>query len=136
MIDDERGSILPLVIGYAALAIAIVLVCVNAISLFVAQKRIDALADAAALAASDGFEIVVDGDDVGIRLDHAAARGQAEQVVGAAAVDAALVSVDTTDGSTARATVTTQWEPFLLAAFVPEGVDLAATATSRAALAG
>lgn len=136
MIEDERGSILPLVIGYAALALAIVLVCVNAISLFLAQKRIDALADAAALAASDGFEIVVDGDDVGIRLDRAAARGQAEQVIGAAVVDAALVRVDTTDGSTARATVTTQWEPFLLTAFVPDGVALAATATSRAALAG
>ena len=54
--NDERGSILPLALGYAVIAIAVILICANAVELFLAQKRVDALADAAALAASDGFD--------------------------------------------------------------------------------
>ncbi|WP_156761987.1 pilus assembly protein TadG-related protein [Microbacterium karelineae] len=134
--SDETGSVLPLIVGYATLALAVVLLCVNATSLFLAQKRIDALADAAALAASDGFDIVVAGDQVTLQLDPDAARSQAEEVIAVSPVEAELAALDAVGGSTARATVASTWEPFLLAVFVPDGVALTATGTSRAALAG
>ncbi|GGD36842.1 hypothetical protein GCM10010915_16920 [Microbacterium faecale] len=134
--DDERGSILPLTIGYAVLALAIVLVSVNAISLFVAQKRVDALADASALAASDGFEIIAEESGAAIVLDHGKAAALAEDIVAVSPVDAHLVELTTTDGSTARAIVSIVWHPFLVSAFLPGEVMLTGTATSRASLAG
>ena len=36
---DDEGSILPLTIGYALLAIVLILVCVDATSLYLAHKR-------------------------------------------------------------------------------------------------
>ncbi|HJB63634.1 MAG TPA: hypothetical protein H9769_08005 [Candidatus Microbacterium pullistercoris] len=134
--DDERGSILPLTIGYAVLALAIVLVSVNAISLFVAQKRVDALADASALAASDGFEIVAEESGAAIVLDHGQAAALAEDIVSVSPVEAHLVELTTLDGSTARATVSIAWRPFLVSTFLPGEVVLTGTATSRASLAG
>ena len=56
---DDEGSVLLLTLGYAVLAIAVILVCVDATSLYLAQKRLDALADAAALAGADGFTLAV-----------------------------------------------------------------------------
>src|SRR5690606_2009260 len=97
--DDERGSVLPLVAGYAALGLAVTLVAINALSLFVAQKRVDALADAAALAASDGFEIVAGDAGPSIRLDPATAARQAQEVLDVAPGDAVLVGVDTASES-------------------------------------
>jgi len=133
---DERGSVLPLILIYLLLGIALTLVCANAVSLMTAQKRTDALADAAALAASDGFEIVPDADGAAIRLDPALARSQAEEVLAVSPVDARLAEISTIADSTARAVVTTTWHPILLSVFVPDGVVLDATGTSRASLAG
>ena len=61
--DDDEGSVLLLTLGYALLAIALVLVCVDATSLYLTQKRADAAADAAALAGADGFTLTVSGLD-------------------------------------------------------------------------
>lgn len=134
--DDDRGSVLPLILVYMLIGIALTLVCANAISLVTAQKRTDALADAAALAASDGFEIVADTEGARIRLDPILARSQAEEVLTVSPVDAHLVEVTTPEPSTARAIVTTTWHPIMLSLFVPEGVVLDAVGTSRASLAG
>ncbi|MGO1467192.1 MAG: hypothetical protein ACTHY8_01700 [Microbacterium gubbeenense] len=134
--DDERGSVLPLILVYMLLGIALTLVCANAVSLFTAQKRTDALADAAALAASDGFEIVADAGGARIRLDPALARRQAEEVLAVSPVDAHLAEITTPDPSTARAVVATTWHPVMLSLFVPDGVALDAVGTSRASLAG
>ena len=61
----DDGSVLLLTIGYALLAIALVLVCVDATSLYLAQKRTDAAADAVAISAADGFRLtMVDGRPV------------------------------------------------------------------------
>lgn len=134
--DDERGSVLPLILVYLLLGLVLSLVCANAVSLLTAQKRTDALADAAALAASDGFEIVASADGAAIRLDPALARRQAEEVLAVSPVDARLSDITTLGDATARAVVTTTWHPIMLTAFVPDGVVLDATGTSRASLAG
>lgn len=132
--DDEDGSILPLVLGYAVLAIALILVCANATSLYLAQKRLDALADAAALAASDGFTLTLDGGAPRAQLDGALVRTQAQAIVDAAPGDPALVAATTADGVSVSVTVAGTWHPPVFAPFVPSGVPLQATATSRNAL--
>lgn len=131
---DEEGSILLLTIGYAVLALAAVLVCVDATSLYLSQKRLDAVADAAALAGADGFTLtVVDGRPVAM-LGSDDVRAQAESVVAALGGGATLVSAGTPDGRSARVTVAGAWHPPVLTLFVPDGVALKATATSRTAL--
>ncbi|QKJ19186.1 pilus assembly protein TadG-related protein [Microbacterium hominis] len=123
-----------LTIGYAMLALAAVMVCVDATSLYLAQKKLDGLADAAALAAADGFILEVVGGEPVARLVDAEVRRQADALLAVAAGDARLVSAVTPDGVSARVTVAGTWHPPVLTVFVPEGVALEATATSRTAL--
>ncbi|MCT9820395.1 pilus assembly protein TadG-related protein [Microbacterium sp. W1N] len=130
---DDEGSVLLLTIGYAVLALVLVLVCVDATSLYLQQKRADAVADAAALAGADGFELRVDGGVPVARLTDADVRAQAEQMVAADGA-AVVIAADTPDGVSARVTVETVWHPPVLTLFVPEGLTLQATATSRTAL--
>ncbi|WP_125132209.1 pilus assembly protein TadG-related protein [Microbacterium sp. 10M-3C3] len=130
---DDQGSVLILTIGYAVLAIVLVLVCANATSLYLAQKRLDAVADAAALAAADGFTLTVSDDGVRTDLSDADLRAQAEEIV-ATMGEATLVSASTPDGVSARVTVAGAWHPPVITLFVPDGLPLEATATSRNAL--
>ncbi|WP_243227572.1 pilus assembly protein TadG-related protein [Microbacterium sp. CIAB417] len=130
---DDEGSILPLVIGYAVLALAAIFVCVSATSLYLAQKRLDGVADAAALAGADGFTLTVVDGAPRAELSADGVREQAEALV-AFSGDAMLVSATTPDGVSAQVTVAGVWHPPLVSMFVPEGVALEATATSRTAL--
>lgn len=131
---DEEGSILPLLLGYVVLAIAVVFVCTCATGLYIAQKRLDSLADAAALAGADGFTLVVEGEGVRAELSDDGVREQASAIVAAMGSEAELISASAPDGVSAQVTVATQWHPPLVSAFVPDGVPLEATATSRTAL--
>lgn len=132
--NDEDGSILPLILGYVLLAIAVVLVCVCATDLYIAQKRLDSLADAAALAGADGFTLEVQGGDVHAELTDAGVREQADAVVAAVSAEARVTAAGTPDGVSARVTVAAPWHPPLFSPFVPDGVPLEATATTRTAL--
>ena len=134
-VGGERGSTLPLLLGYVVLALALLVVCVCATDLHLAQKRLDAVADAAALAGADGFTVAsVDGVAV-LRLSDAAVREQAAAVLAAEEGGRAeLVSAGTPDGTSARVTVRAVWTPPLLADAVPPLVELRSTATSRTVL--
>lgn len=131
---DDEGSVLLLMIGYAVLALAAVFVCVDATSLYLAQKRLDSVADAAALAGSDGFTLTVVAGEPVATLSSADVHAQADAIVAAIGGEAVLVSAGTPDGVSARVTVAGMWHPPVLAVFVPDGVALEATATSRTAL--
>lgn len=131
--SDDAGSVLLLTLGYALLAIALVLVCVDATSLYLAQKRVEAAADAAALAGADGFTLTMTGGQPRATLTDAGIHAQAIDIL-VAYGDTSLVSAGTDDGVSARVTVSTLWRPPVLSIFVPEGVLLDATATSRTAL--
>ncbi|GAA5151012.1 hypothetical protein GCM10025768_16840 [Microbacterium pseudoresistens] len=133
MIRDDRGSTLPLLLGYVVLALAVVYVCVCATDLYVAQRRLDSVADAAALAGADGFTIEVDADGVRAHLTDGAVREQAQAVVDVLA-RAQLVDAASPDGASARVTVSAQWSPPLFSEVVPDLVVLRSTATSRTAL--
>lgn len=132
--DDDEGSILLLTLGYAVLALVAILVCVSATSLYLAQKRLDSLADAAALAGADGFALTLAGDEVRADLKSDDVFRQASEIVDVAGTGATLVSAGTPDGQSARVTVASVWHPPLASMFVPDGVALEATATSRTAL--
>ncbi|WP_127818770.1 pilus assembly protein TadG-related protein [Microbacterium sp. CPCC 204701] len=132
--SDEEGSVLILTLGYAVLALVAVLICTAATSLYLAHKRLDAVADAAALAAADGFELTIaDGEPVAALID-ADVRAQAELMVAQIGGEATLVSAETPDGVSARVTVAGAWHPPVVTIFVPDGIALEATATSRTAL--
>ena len=132
---DEEGSVMVLTIGYALLSIALILVCVNATSLYLAQKRLDAAADAAALAGADGFTLVLDGaGEPRAELTTSDVRAQADAIIQSLGGEATVVDAGTPDGTSARVTVAATWRPPILALFVPAGVALESTATSRTAL--
>lgn len=131
---DDEGSVLILTLGYAVLALVAVLICTAATSLYLAQKRLDAVADAAALAAADGFELTIAAGEPVASLTDADVREQAELMVAQIGGGAAVVSAETPDGVSARVTVTGSWHPPVVTFFVPDGLALEATATSRTAL--
>jgi len=131
---DDEGSVFILTLGYAVLAIALILVCTAATSLYLAQKQLDAVADAAALAAADGFDLsVAEGEPVATLTD-ARVRREADAMLTALDADVRLLGATTPDGVSATVTVAGQWHPPLVTVFVPDGVALEATATSRTAL--
>jgi uncharacterized membrane protein len=130
---DEEGSVLILTLGYAMLALAVILVCVDATSLYLAQKNLDAMADAAALAGADGFHLRVDADGPHAELTSAGVRDAASGLLEASGSSVRLVSAQAPDGAAARVTVASTWHPPVLTVFVPQGWELGATATSRTA---
>ncbi|GAA1936500.1 hypothetical protein GCM10009775_30480 [Microbacterium aoyamense] len=132
--SDDDGSVLLLTIGYAVLALVALFVCVDATSLYLAQKRLDSVADAAALAGADGFTLDVREGEPIAELSAEGVRDQADALVAALGGDAVVVSAGTPDGVSARVTVAGVWHPPVLTLFVPDGVALEATATSRTAL--
>lgn len=133
-LDQDEGSVLLLTLGYVLLALAVIFVSVCATDLYIAQKRLDALADSAALAGADGFTLVVRDGTVRAELTDAGVEEQADALLAALPGEASLVAAGTPDGVTARITVAGEWHPPLVSLFVPEGVPLESTATSRTAL--
>lgn len=131
--DAEDGSVLILTLGYALLAIALIFVVVGATSLYISQKQLDAVADSAALAGADGFTLHVDSGVASATLTDANVRRQAVQIVDVSP-GVYLIDAMTPDGVSARVTVTSSWHPPLISLFMPDGVTLTATATSRNAL--
>lgn len=134
LMRDETGSILPLVLGYAMIAIALIVVTTAVTSVYITQKRIDGIAAAAALAGSDGFTLTVVGDSAVATLSDEDIWNQAATVVEASSDDVVLVSARTDDGVTAIVEVSVQWHPPLVSMLLPEGFTLTSTATSRTAL--
>jgi uncharacterized membrane protein len=53
---DERGSVTPLIIGFTVVIVLLVAVVVDASAAFLQRQRLDSVADAAALAATDGIQ--------------------------------------------------------------------------------
>lgn len=131
---DEEGSVLLLTLGYAMLALALIFVCVCATDLYIAQKRLDSLADAAALAGAHGFTLTVDGDDTLAELTDVQVQEQATEMISLTSAAVRIVSATAPEGVSARVSIAAPWHPPLLSLFLPEGVELEATGTSRTAV--
>ena len=136
---DDRGSILPLVAGFGALALAVVLMVSAATSLYLERTRLHTLADGAALAAAESFDLAsvrptTEGalrPRLTVREVRAAAAEYLAQAPGSPLEQLRLVSASTPDGLSARVTLAAVWAPPVLSVLVPEGIPLQVTATSR-----
>ncbi len=135
---DDRGSILPLICFYGALALLVTLIVASATSLYLERKRLFTLADGAALVGAESFDLTAvtmtpDGPratltDAGVR--DAVGGYLASNPIGsfeALNLDEAF----TPDGRSAEVTVSAVWRPPIVTLFVPEGLRVDATATSR-----
>lgn len=137
---QEEGSILPLVAGYVALALALIVVVVAATSLYLTRSRLYAVADGAALAAAESFPL----DAVTVDPDGTVRARLAETLVDQAAaayLTAAptrveglhLVESGTPDGRSAVVRLAATWRPPLISALLPAGVPIEVTSTARTA---
>lgn len=137
--SDEQGSTFPLVAGFGALGLALVLVAAAASSLYLERKQLFTLADGAALVGAEAFDLadvtVTDGrpavllEPADVHRDVAAflastPNGGFEQLV--------LEQATTRDGETATVTLSAIWRPPIVTVFFPEGVRIETTATARA----
>jgi Flp pilus assembly protein TadG len=78
---NERGSITPLIIGFALLVGVLVAVVVDASAAYLRRQGLNSLADAAALAATDGLQgdrVYTSGLDDRAEIDAVAARSYVE----------------------------------------------------------
>jgi uncharacterized membrane protein len=133
-IADDDGSILPLVAGFAALALLVVLVVVGATSLYLDRARLYTLADGAALAGAEAFDLADLDAEGGPQLDPAAV-GEAVDAYLAVAPhaldDVTLLEAQSPDGRSATVRLSAMWRPPVVALLLPDGVSLEATSTAR-----
>ncbi|GAB3408628.1 hypothetical protein GCM10027515_26180 [Schumannella luteola] len=133
---DEDGSTLPLIAAFAALALAVILVVTAASSLYLERKRLFTVADGAALAAAESFDLDQPGasDRSGPQLDDVSVREAAEEYLDGTpspVEGTALESASTPDGRSAVVRLSGYWKPPLLSLAVPEGLRLEVTARAR-----
>lgn len=135
----DEGSILPLAIGFSAIAIALIVVGAIITDIYLVQKRLMATADSAATAAADSFTPGA-GSEPSISLSDEDVRGGAEEYLArtdsSARFEALAIASPTgsPDGQSARVTLEARATPVLLSPFVPEGVTVRVTATVRGSL--
>ena len=133
----EDGSTLPLTIFYGFSSLVLILLVVSATSLYLERKRLFTLADGAALAGAEAFDLSE------VVRTPAGARPVLQSADVAAAVSAYLaiapadfegltvVRADTADGRSSTVTLSSYWRPPLVSLLVPEGLRIEVTALGR-----
>ncbi|TFC53235.1 hypothetical protein E3O49_00195 [Cryobacterium shii] len=139
---DEDGSILLLTLFYGFLALVLILVTVAATSLYLERKRLLTLADGAALAGAEAFDlsaVAVTTDSSGpvlraalVSADvHAAAAEYLDTAPHGGIAGLELAGAASVDGKSATVTLTAYWRPPVLAVVLPAGVPMEVTAVAR-----
>jgi hypothetical protein len=135
--DEEAGSTLLLTIGFCILGLAIVLVVASATTLYLERKRLFTVADGAALAAAEAWELEavrIENDRLTLDLQDADVRRAAGEYLADAASaldDVALVSATSTDGRSATVTLRSVWQAPISTDLVPLEVPIEVTVTAR-----
>ncbi|HAM26154.1 MAG TPA: hypothetical protein DCP11_05440 [Microbacteriaceae bacterium] len=136
-VRDEDGSILPLTIFYGFLSLVLILLIVAATSLYLERKRLFTIADGAALAGAEAFELD------GVSLASGGPRPRLVSAEVAAAVrgylavtphdveSLAVERAETTDGRSATVELSAHWRPPVVTLFVPAGFRIDVTAVAR-----
>lgn len=138
---DVEGSSLILIIFAGLIGLSVILGSVAATSLYIERKRLFTVADGAALAAAEAFNL----DDVqlvngraSITLNDSAVRNEAQRYLQIIPLnDSAgitVVSAQTKDGRSATVNLQKTWHPPVISIFMPEGMNLIVTATARSVL--
>lgn len=131
---DDEGQISVLIVGFVAVLVVLIGVVVDASAAYLQRAGLNSLADAAALAATDGLQgeaIYTGGLGERGRIDPAAASSYAAEYLDASAARRkypGLKAIVTTDNDTVRVRLTA---PLVLPIPVP-GVGSAAQITAEA----
>ena len=139
--EDEEGSSLILIIFAGLIGLAVILGTVAATSLYIERKRLFTVADGAALAAAEAFNL----DDVqlingraSITLTNTAVRSETDHYLQLIpATESKGISVlfaVTNDGRSATVSLQKTWHPPVVSIFMPEGIVLDVTSTARTVL--
>ncbi|OUE08640.1 hypothetical protein CMsap09_06810 [Clavibacter michiganensis] len=149
-VQGDEGSVLPLVIAACALGLAVILMVSAASSLYLERVRLFSVADAAALAGAESFDVdstggrpsdTADGERVALpRLTDtgvasAVSRYLAEQPVDGLR-DLHVDGAASPDGRSARVALSARWVPPVASLMAPEGIRIAVTSTARSVLVG
>lgn len=129
---------LPLAAFYSALSLIVIFLVVGATSLYLERKRLYTVADGAALAAAEAFDL----DDVTVvagevrphlRSDEvrAAVEGYLAELPEAGLGELAIDEASSADGLTATVTLSAIWRPPLLTPLLPDGVPIDVTSVAR-----
>lgn len=128
---------MPLAVGFTTIALVLVLLGAVITDIYLAHRKLYALADSAALAAADSFEPDY-GSDPAIIFTDAAVQREAETYFDRAQVSSRFrglrVDGGSPDGRSVEIVVTSRYRPALLSPFAPRGIELTATARARGAL--
>lgn len=131
---DERGSITPLVIGFALVVAVLVAVVVDASAAYLRRQGLNSLADAAALAATDGLQgeaVYTGGLGDRAQIDPAAARRYVEDYLRSSGAPGRFPGLAWTVSTTATAVTVRVTAPLDLPLRVP-GVGESATVAGTA----
>ncbi|KQX07322.1 MULTISPECIES: pilus assembly protein TadG-related protein [unclassified Leifsonia] len=135
---DESGSTLPLAIFFMFLAVVVILGVMGATSLYIERKRLLTLADGAALAGAEAFELsAVTPTDDGLRatLDSGLVADVAADYLAAAPHGSLeqlrLESAGSPDGRSAEVVLSAWWRPPVLVLVLPDGIRLDVESTAR-----
>ena len=132
---DERGSVTPLIIGFAVVVALLVGVVVDASAAFLRRQGLDSAADAAALAATDGLQgeqVYTHGLGKRAQIDPVAARRYVAQYVESSGVRRRFPGLDYAVSTTADTVVVRMVAPTDLPLRVP-GVGTAVQVSGTAA---
>jgi len=135
---DDRGSVLLLIIGMTALSLAVIIGVLAASCLYLERKRLFTIADGAALAAAQGFDISLPptASAPRPRLSNASITAATRIYLGRANAiahnPAQLISAATPDERTAVVTLQSIWRPPVVSMFLPAGMAITVSASARA----
>ena len=139
--SEEEGSSLILIIFAGLIGLAVILGTVAATSLYIERKRLFTVADGAALAAAEAFNL----DDVQlvngrarITLTDSDVRAETDhylQIIPATeSSGVSVVSAVTKDGRSATVNLSKTWHPPVVSIFMPDGLNLEVSSTARTVL--
>ena len=137
-ISSEEGSTVPLTIFYGMLCLVVILIAVAATSLYLERKRLFSLADGAALAAAESFDlssIVMTPDGVRPSLSSGSVSRAVDDYLattGSGSLESLVVErAETVDSRSATVTLSAWWRPPVLTLVIPEGLRIEVTAVAR-----
>lgn len=140
--DPDQGQISILIIGMMLICLLALIVIMAITSVYLAERKLQAHADNAALAAADSFRGLRIPDDGAGRpaaeLTDASVSGAASSYLTEVGAEDDLDSLGigagtgTTDGRTAQVTLDAVAHPPVVAWIIPSGVPISATGDARA----
>lgn len=139
---DDAGHVMVLLIGYVLVVLLLITVVAAAGSVYIGHKKLFSMADGAALAAADTFELSGgSGDSVpGTLLSDDGVLAAAQNYLGSVEAQAGLdgivldPSTGAGDGRSAQVSMSAVVHPLFINFLVPDGITISVTSTARARL--